>query len=68
MSRRPLPGRGRVGRLLDAVLDLLPGPPSPETREPLVDGLDALPPKQRTARMRVLLGKHRRGRGDGWDG
>ncbi len=64
-SSRP----GHVRRFLGWLLGLLPGPPdAAEPGDPLLTGLDVLPPKVREARLRVWRGGFRRGRGDGGGG
>lgn len=68
MTANP-PGAGRPGplrRVLSWLVGLLPSPPDEQAaRDPLVDGLDDLPPEEREARSRVLYGRSRWGRGNG---
>jgi hypothetical protein len=55
-----------VRRALGGVLGLLPGPPDdPAVADPLLDGIDELPPEERQARRGAWLAQMRRGRGDG---
>ena len=55
-----------VRRTLGDVLGLLPGPPDdPAVADPLLDGIDRLPPKEQVARRQAWLAQLRRGRGDG---
>lgn len=61
-ARRP----GPIRRVLSWLVDLLPAPrDDDQPRDPLVDGLDDLPPEEREARSRVLYGRSRWGRGNG---
>jgi hypothetical protein len=63
----PAPKRpGPVGRFLGRLLGLLPGPPDKsDAGDPLIAGLDSLPPDERQARLQAWRGKFRWGRGDG---
>jgi hypothetical protein len=62
--RARLPGPFR--RALAWLVSLLPTPPDDtQPRDPLLDGLDDLPPEEREARSRVLYGRSRWGRGNG---
>ena len=55
-----------VRRALGGVLGLLPGPSDdPAVADPLLDGIDRLPPKEQVARRQAWLAQMRRGRGDG---
>jgi hypothetical protein len=60
-KRQPGPIR-RALRLLGA---LLPTPPDDSTGDRLLDDLEGLPPEERAARVRVLYGRGRWGRGNG---
>jgi hypothetical protein len=55
-----------VRRVARGLLGLLPGPPGdPAVADPLLDGLDRLPPDEQQARRDAWLAQERRGRGDG---
>jgi hypothetical protein len=55
-----------VRRALGGVPGLLPGPSDdPAVADPLLDGIDRLPPKEQEARRQAWLAQMRRGRGDG---
>lgn len=52
--------------LLSRLADLLPGPPDADApADPLLDGIDRLPPDEQQARRDAWLAQQRRGRGDG---
>jgi hypothetical protein len=55
-----------VRRVAWGLLGLLPGPPGdPAVADPLLAGLDRLPPDEQQARRDAWLAQERRGRGDG---
>ncbi|MFH0751954.1 MAG: hypothetical protein V2B17_08980 [Chloroflexota bacterium] len=57
---------GAVRRLPGRLLGLLPGPPDDDApADPLLAGIDRLPPEERAARRRAWMQRLRRGRGDG---
>ena len=57
---------GAVRRLPGRLLGLLPGPPDDDVpADPLLAGIDRLPPEERAARRQAWLAQIRRGRGDG---
>ena len=66
MSATPPTRPGPIRRLVERLLGLMPGPPDEaEAGDPLLAGLDKLPPEEREARLRAWRGKFRWGRGDG---
>jgi hypothetical protein len=56
---------GPLRRLLRLIGDLLPTPPEDDARDRLLDGVENLPPDERAARVKVLYGRSRWGRGNG---
>jgi len=69
VTAMPEPAAPRVGplrRLVRWLVDQLPGPPEEHAPgDPLLSGLEALPPDERAARMSSWGARFRRGRGDG---
>jgi hypothetical protein len=57
--------RGILRRVLDAIVDWLPGPPGEAPPDPALAGLDELTSEERAARLRAWAGRFRWGRGDG---
>ena len=56
---------GPLVRLLAWLGDQMTVPPDEMPDDPLLAGIEDLPPEERDARMRVWLQRLRRGRGDG---
>jgi hypothetical protein len=55
-----------VRRVLGGLLGLLPRPPDDaKAADPLLDGIEGLPPEEQQARRDAWLAQQRRGRGDG---
>ena len=68
MTSDPQDERGRANpllRLLDWLGDLLQDPTDEAEGDPLLGGIEDLPPEEQAARRRLWWGRFRRGR-DGW--